>query len=104
LFKLGASLGRELQDQIVGVIAKHLDAFAWSSADMPGIDLDFVCHRFTMDSRVRPVVQRKRKFNEERRLIIKTETQKLFNADHIQEIQYPEWLANVVLVQKANNK
>jgi len=28
----------------------------------------------------------------------------LFNVDHIREIQYPEWLANVVLVQKANEK
>ena len=44
------------------------------------------------------MVQRRRKFNEERHLIIKAETQKLLNADHIREIQYPEWLANVVLV------
>ena len=28
----------------------------------------------------------------------------MFNVDHIREIQYPEWLANVVLVQKANEK
>jgi len=26
------------------------------------------------------------------------------NARHIREIQYPEWLANVVLVKKANGK
>jgi len=52
LFKLGASLGQELQDQIAGVIVRHLDAFAWSSADMPGIDPDFLCHRLTMDNRV----------------------------------------------------
>jgi len=28
----------------------------------------------------------------------------LLKADHIREIQYPEWLANVVLVKKANGK
>jgi len=77
LFKLGTSIGQELQDQIARVIARHLDAFAWSSTDMPGIDPDFLCHRLTMDNRVRPIVQRRRKFNEEKRLIIKTETQKL---------------------------
>jgi len=59
---------------------------------MPRIDPDFLCHRLNMDSRVRPVAQRKRKFNEERRLIIKTEAQKLLNAEHIREIWYPEWL------------
>lgn len=49
-------------------------------------------------------MQRRRKFNEEKRLIIRAETQKLLNVDHIKEIQYPEWLVNMVLVQKANEK
>jgi len=42
--------------------------------------------------------------NEERRQIIKEETWKLLSAGHIREFQYPEWLANVVLVKKANGK
>ena len=41
-FKLGKSLGQETHDQIVEVIARHLDAFAWSASDMPGIDPDFL--------------------------------------------------------------
>jgi len=48
--------------------------------------------------------QRRRKFNEERCLVVKEETQKLLSAGHIREIQYPEWPANVVLVKKANGK
>jgi len=35
---------------------------------------------------------------------VREETQKLLSAGHIREIQYPEWLANVVLVKKANVK
>ena len=81
-----------------------MDAFAWSSTDMPEIDRDFLCHRLTMDEKVRPVAQRRRNFNEDKCLIIREETQKLLNVDHISEIQYPEWLANVVLVRKANGK
>ena len=57
-----------------------------------------------MDATVRPVRQRRRKFNEERQLVVREETQKLLSAGHIREIQYPEWLANVVLVKKANGK
>ncbi|XP_068476980.1 uncharacterized protein [Phaseolus vulgaris] len=45
-----------------------------------------------------------RKFNEERRLVVQEDTKKLLSAGHIREIQYPEWLANVVLVKKANGK
>jgi len=86
------------------VIAWHLDAFAWSALDMPGIDPDFLCHRLTMDPKVRPVRQRRSKFNEERRQVIKEETKKLLSVGHIREIQYLEWLANMVLVKKANGK
>jgi len=57
-----------------------------------------------MDPQVRPVRQRIRKFNEERRQVIKEETKKLLSVGHKREIQYPEWLANVVLVKKANGK
>jgi len=42
--------------------------------------------------------------NEKRRLVIKEETYKLLKAGHIREIQYPEWLTNMVLVKKANGK
>jgi len=37
-FKLGRTLDSESRDQIAKVISRHLDAFAWSASDMPGID------------------------------------------------------------------
>ena len=104
MFKLGRFLSQEEQDGVAEVISHHLDAFAWSASDMPGIDPDFLCHHLSMDATVRPVRQRRRKFNEERRLVVKEETQKLLSAGHIWEMQYHEWLANVVLVKKANEK
>jgi len=103
-FKLGRLLSQEEQDEVAEVILRHLDAFAWSASDMPGIDPDFLCHHLSMDATVHPVRQRRRKFNEERWLVVREETQKLLSVGHIQEIQYPEWLANVVLVKKANRK
>jgi len=57
-----------------------------------------------MDPKVRPVRQRRRKFNEKRRQVIREETQKLLSFGYIREIQYTEWLANVVLGKKANGK
>jgi len=103
-FKLGKTLDSETQNQIAKVISRHLDAFAWFASDMPGIDPDFLCHRLAMDPQVRPIRQRRRKFNEEKRQVIKDETQKLLAAGHIREIQYLEWLANVVLVKKSSGK
>ena len=103
-FKLYSSLGQEMQDQIAEVITRHMNAFAWSFTDMADIDTDFLCHRLTVYEKVRPVIQRRRKLNEERRLVVKEETHKLLKAGHIREIQYPEWLVNVVLVKKANRR
>ena len=57
-----------------------------------------------MDEKVKLVVQRRRKFNEDKCLVIREETQKLLDVGHVREIQHPEWLANVVLVKKANGK
>jgi len=98
IFKLGRLLSQEKQDEVAAVISRHLNAFPWV------VDPDFLCHHLTMDPKVRPVRQRRRKFNEERRLVVQEETKKLLSARHIREIQYPEWLANVVLVKKANGK
>ena len=40
----------------------------------------------------------------ERNNAIKEEVQKLAAAKFIQEVYYPSWLANVVMVKKANGK
>jgi len=55
IFKLGRLLSQEEQDAVAAVIARHLDAFAWSASDTPGIDPDFLCHHLTMDAKVSPV-------------------------------------------------
>jgi len=49
-------------------------------------------------------IQRRRKFNEERRLVVKEEIHMLLKPGHIREIEYHEWLANVVLVKKENGR
>ncbi|XP_042472151.1 uncharacterized protein LOC122054784 [Zingiber officinale] len=48
--------------------------------------------------------QRKRDFNVEQNLIIRAEIEKLLEADHIREVQFLSWLANVVPVSKPSNK
>ena len=42
--------------------------------------------------------------SEERKKAAKGEVQKLLDAGVIHEVQYPEWLANVVMVPKKNGK
>ncbi|KAL0355700.1 UNVERIFIED_CONTAM: Transposon Ty3-G Gag-Pol polyprotein [Sesamum radiatum] len=43
-------------------------------------------------------------FGVERSQVIKEEVDKLLKAKYIRPVQYPEWMANVVLVPKLNGK
>ncbi|KAL5563407.1 hypothetical protein UlMin_033154 [Ulmus minor] len=69
---------------------------------MPGIDPSVIVHRLNIDPNFKPVKQKRRTFNAERYMAINTEVDKLLKADFIEEANYPDWIANVVLVKKAN--
>ena len=71
---------------------------------MPGIDPSVITHRLNICPSFKPVRQKKRVFAPERDNAIKEEVQKLMAAKFIQEVYYPNWLANVVMVKKANGK
>jgi len=57
-----------------------------------------------VDSSHQPVKQRRRSFAPERNQAIVEEVQKLLQAGFIREVDYPEWLAKVVLVKKSKEK
>ncbi|XP_074376777.1 uncharacterized protein LOC141718291 [Apium graveolens] len=50
------------------------------------------------------VQQKRRKFAVDRNKIINDEVERLIKAGMIKEVNYPEWLANVVIIQKKNGK
>ena len=71
---------------------------------MSGIDLSVITHRLNVCPSSKPVRQKKRVFAPERDNAIKDEVRKLIAAKFIRELYYPDWLANVVMVKKANDK
>ena len=71
---------------------------------MPGIPTSIIQHRLKVDPKKKPVQQRRRVFAPERNKAVMDEVNKLLTANFIREVHYPEWLANVVIVKKANGK
>ena len=71
---------------------------------MGGIDLAVITHKLNVSPSFKPVNQKRRSFAPERQKAINEEVGKLFQANAIREVGYPEWLTNVVLVKKANDK
>ena len=71
---------------------------------MEGIDPAVITHRLNVSPSFKSVKQKRISFAPERQKVINEEVSKLLQAGAIREVEYPEWLANVVLVKKANGK
>ncbi|GAU22813.1 hypothetical protein TSUD_142530 [Trifolium subterraneum] len=101
---IGTSLQPDERERIVTLLRNNRDLFASQPSDMSGINESVITHKLSISPVNKPVVQRKRKVGEERRTTITEEVAKLKEAGFIEEIKYPTWLANVVMVKKASGK
>ncbi|KAH9751207.1 Ribonuclease H [Citrus sinensis] len=101
--KIRSQLIDPLREQLVDFLKEYSDVFAWTHQDMPGIDPRIIFHRLSTKPLTKPVRQKRRSLNAERAAAVK-EVDKLLKAKFIKEARYPEWLANVVMVKKANGK
>ena len=81
-----------------------MEVLAWKQEDMGGVDPVVITHRLNVDPSFKPVKQKRRIFAPKRQKAINEEVGKLLQEKAIREVEYPEWLANVVLVKKANGK
>ena len=71
---------------------------------MPGISSKVIQHKLNVNLERKPVQQRRRAFAPERDQAVIEEVTKLLTVGFIGEVYYPDWLANVILVKKANGK
>ena len=101
---IGSRIAEDLKSSLTHFLRENKDVFAWKQADMGGIDPTIITHRLNVSPSLKPVKQKRRSFASERQKAINEEVDKLLQAGAIREVEYPEWLANVVLVKKANDK
>lgn len=71
---------------------------------MTGIHPTVASHRLNTLASSRLVQQKIQRFHPNRQKIIKDEMKKLLTARFIREVEYPEWLMNVVAVPKKEGK
>ncbi|RDX62672.1 hypothetical protein CR513_58973, partial [Mucuna pruriens] len=102
--RVGTTLDPKEEARLVAFLRCNNDVFAWNTDDMPDIDPDFISHYLSVAKDAKPIAQKKRKQGKENRRAAREETGKLLAAGFIREVQYPTWLANVVMVKKASGK
>lgn len=102
--QIGSNLSLKEEAEIISILKENVNLFTWKLADMLGIRPNIVCHHLALDSTIKSMSQRKQKDGEEKIRVIEDEVGKLLKVGFIQEIKYPIWLANIVMVKKKSGK
>lgn len=77
---------------MVRYLKEHVDVFAWTPQEMPGIELEVICHHLNIDPQRKPVIQKKRWSAIRHTKAVIEEVKRLLKADAIKEVYYPEWV------------
>ena len=102
--RIGTLASSMVHQTLITFFKDNHDVFAWSHEDMLRIDPLVVVHRLNVSPSFPPIYQKKRVFALNQDQAIAEEVHKLLEVDFIREVYYPDWLANVVMVKKANRK
>jgi hypothetical protein len=80
------------------------DVFAWPANDLCGVNRDIIEHSLNVYPAIRPRKQKLRKMFDYKAEGARNKVKRLLSVRVIREVTYPEWLANTVMVKKANGK
>ncbi|GKV48883.1 hypothetical protein SLEP1_g55671 [Rubroshorea leprosula] len=102
--QIGTRLSLDEKTELIAFLRTNKDVFTWTSADMPGISTSVSQHKLSTNPLKKQVAQKWHLFGGERLMVIKEEVEKLLQAGFVRRVDYCEWVANPVLVKKANGK
>ncbi|PKI40464.1 hypothetical protein CRG98_039146, partial [Punica granatum] len=90
---------------MIDFLKEYQEVFAWSYADMPGLDPSIVKHFLPLDTeRFPPKRQHLRRQRAGLLLRIKEEVIKQINAGFLEVCNYSEWVPNIVPVEKKDGR
>jgi hypothetical protein len=69
---------------------------------MPGILREVIEHKLSIDPAFKSIKQKERRYTPERHKTIQLEVNKLLEDGFIRSVDYPSWLANLILIEKPN--
>ena len=95
-------MSEEEKAELILLLKKFRDAFAWDYNEMPGLDLGLGVHTLNVDPGAKPVDQPTRVFHTKIEENIVKEVHKLLVVVFIKPIQHPRWLSNIMPIKKKN--
>lgn len=87
--KIGTPSTSDLGHALLNLLKEYIDIVAWTYADMSGLDIGLVTHKFPTNLNIHPIKQRPRHLRPESSLALKVEIQKQLDAGFLLSVQYP---------------
>ncbi len=103
-FKIGCGLDATERSELINFLVGNLDIFAWDPYEVPGVDPNFIQHQLNVDPQSKPIQRRARRAAPIHTEVVQQEVEKLLQVGAMQELQYPIWLSNTMVVKKNNAK
>jgi hypothetical protein len=101
---LGSQLSDEQEKTLLWFLFNNKDVFAWSANDLYCVNRDVIEHSLNVDPAIRPRKQKLWKMSDDKAEGARNKVKRLLSAVVIRDVTYLEWLANTVMVKKANGK
>jgi hypothetical protein len=89
---------------LIRFLRENISVFTWKPSDMFGVSRDRIEHSLNIDPKAKPVKQKLRRFEKDKKEAIRVEVTQLLAASFIKEVYHLDWLANPILVRKKNNE
>lgn len=97
---ISEDLTTEEESKLLSCLNRNKDVFTKSALDLIGFSRSVIEQGLSIDPSIRPKKQRLHKMSNEKSEAAKDEVHILLEAKFIEPIDYPTWLANVVMVRK----
>ena len=82
-FQIGAQLPLEEKEELVELLRRNVDVFAWDSYEALSLDLKFICHHLNVNPSVTPKRQPPRRPFNEHVEAVKSEVTKQIGRAHV---------------------
>ena len=99
LVNIGSKLAEDIRSSLIRFLEQNMEVFSWKQEDIDGVDPAVITHKLNVNPSFKSIKQ-KRSIAPKRQKVINEEVGKLLQAKAIREVEYPQWLANIVLVKK----
>ena len=76
-FQVGAQLSLVEKEELIELLRRNVDVFAWDAYEAPGLDPKFICHQLNVNPSVTPKRQPSRRTSNEHVEAVKSEVIKL---------------------------